>query len=197
VTIGTYAGLAATILGRPPRLGATRIVAVDGPSGTGKSVFAHRLAAAFPDAPPVVNTDDLLDGWDDQFTFWDRLNAWVLDPLRDGRPGRYLRYDWHRGGFGDEWVPVPPGPVLVLEGVSAARAAIRPELTYAVFVTAPRPLRLERTLRRDGEELRPHLEKWQDGEDRHFAADGTEAHADLVVDGTADTEPGTFVRVRD
>jgi uridine kinase len=189
----TFAGLAATILGRPPRLGATRLVAVDGPTGTGKTEFAHRLAAAFAERPPVVNTDDFLDGWDDQFTFWSRLEEWVLGPVRAGRPGRYRRYDWHRGRFGDEWIPVPAGPVLILEGVSAARVGIRPELTYAVFVTAPRDLRLARTLARDGEELRPYLEKWQIGEDRHFALDATRQYADLVVDGTASAAPGTFV----
>jgi uridine kinase len=193
VTTETYAGLAATILACPPRLGATRLVAVDGPSGTGKTVFASRLAAAFETAPPIVNTDDLLDGWDDQFTFWTRLEADVLGPLRAGRAGRYRRYDWRRHAFGDTWIPVPPAPVVILEGVSAARAAIRPELTFAVYVTAPRDLRLERTLRRDGEELRPHLERWQLGEDRHFAADDTEAQVDLVVDGTAYAPPGSYV----
>jgi uridine kinase len=196
VTGGTYAELAATILDRPPRLGRTRLVAVDGPSGTGKTVFARRLAAAFPEPPPIVNTDDFLDGWDDQFTFWPRLEGWVLGPVREGRAGRYRRYDWHRGRFGEAWTPVPAGPVLVLEGVSAARAAIRPELTYAVYVTAPRQLRLERTLRRDGEELRPYLQAWQAGEDRHFAADRTAAHADLVVDGTVEGPAGTYVPAR-
>jgi uridine kinase len=194
VTTETYAGLAATILARPPRLGATRLVAVDGPSGTGKSVFAGRLADAFEPAPPIVNTDDLLDGWDDQFTFWTRLEADVLRPLRAGRPGRYRRYDWTRRAFGDDWTSVPPANVVILEGVSAARAAIRPELTFAVYVTAPRELRLERTLRRDGEGLRPDLERWQRGEDRHFAEDDTAARVDLVVDGTVYARPGTYVR---
>jgi uridine kinase len=193
VTTETYAGLAATILARPPRLGATRLVAVDGPSGTGKTVFACRLAAAFEATPPIVNTDDLLDGWDDQFTFWTRLETEVLGPLRAGRAGRYRRYDWTRHAFGDAWIPVPPAPVVILEGVSAARAAIRAELTFAIYVTAPRDLRLERTLHRDGEELRPHLEKWQLGEDRHFAADDTAAQVDLVVDGTVYASPGTYV----
>lgn len=196
MTTGTYAGLAATIQGRRPRLGATRLVAVDGPSGVGKTVFARRLAAAFASPPPIVNTDDLLDGWDDQFTFWPRLEAQVLGPIRAGRPGWYRRFDWHRGRFGADRVDVPAGPVLVLEGVSAARTAIRPELTYAVFVTAPRALRLERTLARDGEQLRPRLETWQRAEDRHFEKDGTQAHADLVVDGTVDPGPGTYFPLR-
>jgi uridine kinase len=184
VPVETYADLAREILARPPRLGGTRLVAVDGPSGAGKTAFAGRLAAALGGAP-VMHTDHLLDGWDDQLTFWARLEKWVLAPLRAGRPGAYRRYSWVRQAFLPRWHPIPAAPVVILEGVSAARAAIRPELTYAVFVTAPPELCLARALRRDGERLRPYLETWQRGERRHFAADATAAHADLVVDGTA------------
>jgi hypothetical protein len=133
--------------------------------------------------PPVVHTDDLLDGWADQLTFWPRLEASVLGPLRVGRFGRYHRYDWHAGGFGEAWTPVPAAPVVLLEGVSAARATIRPELTLSIFLTAPADLCLARGLARDGAALRPYLEIWQRGEERHFAADATARHADLLVNG--------------
>ncbi|SCG59427.1 uridine kinase family protein [Micromonospora inositola] len=186
--VEAYAELARRVLARPARLGRTRMVAVDGPSGAGKTVFATRLAdalAALPGGgrPPVVRTDDLLDGWDDQLTFWPRLEERVLAPLRDGRPGAYRRYSWVRRCFLPRQVPVPVGPVLVVEGVSVARAAARPELTLSVFVTAPSPLRQSRALTRDGPEILPELRRWHAGERAHFAADGTEAAVDLVVDG--------------
>ncbi|WBB71093.1 hypothetical protein [Micromonospora sp. WMMD812] len=183
-----YADLARRVLAGPARLGRTRLVAVDGPSGAGKSRFATHLAdalAALPGGvrPPVVHTDDLLDGWDDQLTFWSRLEESVLAPLRAGRPGAYHRYSWVRRCFLPGVVPVPVGPVLVVEGVSAARAAARPELSLAVFVTAPAPLRLARAVARDGPEILPDLRRWHAGESAHFAADGTAERADLVVDG--------------
>ncbi|HEX8630193.1 MAG TPA: hypothetical protein VF755_18705, partial [Catenuloplanes sp.] len=134
VRLETYADLAARVLAGPARLGRCRLVAIDGPSAAGKSRFADRLAAAGDERPPVVHTDDLLDGWQDQLTFWPRLERWVLAPLRAGRPGRYRRYDWHERRFGDEWTVVPPVPVILLEGVSTARAVLRPELTVSVFV---------------------------------------------------------------
>lgn len=180
--VEAYAELAREVLTRPPRLGRTRLVAVDGPSGAGKTVFAERLADALNGAP-VVHSDDLLNGWGDQFTFWSRLEEWVLGPLRAGRPGRYRRYDWHRHEFAPEWTVVHAAPVVILEGVSVARGAIRPELTLAVFVTAPAHLRLDRALARDGATLLPYLEQWRRGEDLHFRADATAHHADLVVDG--------------
>ena len=184
----TFAGLAAYVMGRPPRLGDVRLVAVDGPSGAGKSRFALRLAKEL-DAP-VVCTDDLLDGWDDQFTFWTRLEESVLGPLRRGETASYRRYLWHRGEFDQATVSVEPAPVVLIEGVSAARRAIRPELSLAVYVTAPAELRLARALARDGDDslaFRAYLERWRLAEDRHFVDDETAAHADLVVDGAVET----------
>jgi uridine kinase len=203
----SFARLAERVRALPPRLGPVRLVAVDGPSGAGKTVFAARLAAA-AGGVPVVHTDDLLDGWDDQFTFWTRLEESVLAPLRAGRPGRYERYLWHRRRFGGAPVAVPPAGIVLLEGVSAARGVLRPELSLSVFVTAPADLRLRRAELRhvdtpgaaaaDRVALRSYLERWRAAEDRHFAADHTAEHVDLLVDGAPTAirhEDGRYVRL--
>jgi uridine kinase len=78
---------------------------------------------------------------------------------------------------------------VLLEGVSAARREIRPELTYAVFVDAPPELRWERAIARDGDDsvaYRKYLERWRAAEDTHFAVDDTAAQADLIVDGATE-----------
>ena len=191
--IRSYPELAGTIRARPARFGAIRLVAVDGPSGAGKSWFARRLGAHL--AALVVHTDDLLDGWDDQFTFWERLEESVLGPLRAGRTATYRRYQWDRGRFGGPPVIVEAAPVVLLEGVSAARRAIRPELSFVIFVDAPPRLRLSRAVARDGDDslaYRAYLERWRAAEDRHFAEDRTAAHADLIVDGAAETAEDRF-----
>ncbi|MFG1870782.1 uridine kinase family protein [Micromonospora arborensis] len=201
--VEAYAELARRVLAGPARLGRTRLVAVDGPSGAGKSRFAARLAEALAGLPggrpPVVHTDDLLDGWDDQVSFWPRLDEWVLAPLREGKSGAYRRYSWVRQRFLARPVPVPVAPVLVLEGVSAARAVVRPELTLAVFVTAPASLRLDRAVARDGPEILPEWRRWHVGERAHFAADDTVSRADLLVDGAPALPHDTdryYVRIR-
>ncbi|MGC9668955.1 uridine kinase family protein [Planosporangium sp. 12N6] len=198
-TVETFAGLAARVLDRPPRLGPVRLVAVDGPAGAGKSTFAARLAQALRAAgadTAEIHTDDLLDGWDDMLTFWPRFDRDVLVPLRDKQPGAYRCYDWHAGRFAGT-VPVPVPDVLVVEGVTSARAVIRPELTLAVFVTAPRELRLARALRRDGAGIEAELRRWFDTEAAHFAADRIADHADLLVDGAPGVQldpGGQYVR---
>ena len=192
----TFAALARQILERPPRLGPVRLVAVDGPSGAGKSRFATRLGKVAD--IPVVHTDDLLDGWDDQFSFWARLEEQVLDPLRHGRPATYLRYLWHRQAFGGNAVIVEPAAAVLLEGVTAARREIRPELSFSVFVTAPADLRWRRTLARDGRDdvdFRAYLERWRVNEDRHFVADATAAYVDLLVDGAAESDDDRYERL--
>jgi uridine kinase len=186
MTIERYADLARRVLDTPPRLGAVRLVAVDGPAGSGKTTFAARLAAelrASGASAAEIHTDDLLEGWTDMVSFWPRLTEWVLDPLRRGEPARYRRYDWVRGRFEDEWQPLPVPGVLVVEGVTSARAAVRPYLGLGVLVWAGRDLRLARGIARDGEALRPEWLRWMAAEDRHFAADDTARRADLVVDG--------------
>jgi uridine kinase len=190
---GTFAQLGAYAKKLEPRLGDVRLIAVDGPSGAGKTRFALRLAKQI-DAP-VVHTDDLLDGWDDQFTFWDRLEKRVLGPLRRGETAFYQRYRWDRGAFDPVPVRLDPVPVVIIEGASSARKVIRPDLSLIVFVDAPPDLRLARVLARDGDDslaFRAYLERWRLAENRHFADDRTRQHADLVVDGSAETTDDRF-----
>jgi hypothetical protein len=194
-----FADLADRILATPARLGPVRLVAVDGPAGAGKSTFAGRLAGALRAAGATVgelHTDDLLDGWADIVGFWPRLDSGVLEPLRTGRPGSYRRYDWHTAAFGAP-VPVPVPEVLVIEGVTSARAVIRPELTLSVFVTAPRDLRLVRGLARDGAHQEEPWLRWLVDEEAHFAADRTADHVDLLVNGAPEAQldpPDQYLR---
>ena len=181
--------LAERIRRLPPRFGTSRLVAIDGPSGAGKTWFAGRLGVAL-DAP-VIHTDHLLDGWDDQFTFWNRLEKQVLGPLRRGEPAEYQRYRWDLGGFGGAPLHIDWSPVILLEGVSAARRAIRDEASLIVFVEAPPELRLRRSIERDGDDsvaYRKYLERWRERETEHFAAEGTAASADVIVDGSGTVE---------
>jgi uridine kinase len=188
MTLERFADLAAKVMRKPAKLGPVRLVAVDGPSGAGKTTFAGSLARALRDKGATtaeIHTDDLLDGWADMVTFWPRFDRDVLDKLRHGLPGSYRRYDWHAARFA-ELVPVPVPDVLVVEGVTSARAAVRAELTLSVFVTAPGELRLARGLARDGREVGPQLSRWFADEEVHFVADQTVNHVDLLVDGAPD-----------
>ena len=159
---------------------ATRVVAVDGRGGAGKSTLAGRLARGLGAA--VVHTDDFAS-WENPSDWWPELLAQVLEPLARGEPATFVPNDW--GGPPKERVVVEPGGVVVLEGVTASREAFRPYLAFSIWVETPRELCLQRGLERDGEELRAHWEAWQAAEDRYIAAGRPQEHADVVVRGDA------------
>ncbi|GAA2347597.1 uridine kinase family protein [Dactylosporangium salmoneum] len=182
---GTYRELADLVLARPARLGAVRLIGVDGRAGSGKTTFARRLAAELGTRRrvTVLHTDDYLDGWSKLLIWQQRLREWVFEPFRRGEAGAYRQYDWERERLGDEWTSIEPPDVLVVEGVGSASVGMRPDLTLGVLVHAPRELRIRRGIERDGEALRDEWMRWMASEDGHFAEDKPSAAADVLVDG--------------
>jgi uridine kinase len=178
------AGLAALVAARPSRAGGTRIVAVDGRSGSGKTTLGARLREATGGV--LVQLEDLYDGWDGLQAGIDLAAREVVAPLAAGRPGSYRRYDWHAWSYAERH-DVPAGGTVVLEGVGACAAVLRPALTLAVWVEASVEVRRERAFARtaDGDAYVGHWDRWARQEDAYVAHDRPEAHADVVVDGAA------------
>ena len=127
-----------------------------------------------------MHTDDFAS-WANPLDWWPALIERVLEPLAAGVATRYLPNDW--GGPPKEPVTIEPGGIVIVEGVTAARAAFRPFLTFSVWVEAPRELRLHRGLERDGEEARAQWDAWMAAEDRYIEAEHPQTHADAVVAG--------------
>jgi uridine kinase len=164
---------------REPGAGSTHLVAVDGPSGAGKTTLAARLSDALGGAP-VVHMDDLYPGWDGLADAVPRAVEWIAGPLLRGEAARYRRFDWERQVYA-EWHTVPETPVVILEGVGSAARALSAVLTVTVWVDAPEQVRMARGIARDGEAYRPHWERWATQERAHFALDGTRDRADVTV----------------
>lgn len=166
---------------RPPRLGATTLIAVDGPSGSGKTRYAARLADAL--GATVVSTDDFAT-WDDPVSWWPRLRDDVLIPIEMGKTASYQRIEWSDGHpRPGSYRHVGRPEVLVVEGVSAGRRSIADRLSLLVWCEVPdETIRLERAVARDGEQARKHLLTWQAFERGWFAVDQTKARADVVDD---------------
>jgi uridine kinase len=186
------AGLAQRIRAAPPRLGATRLVCVDGPAGSGKTTFAARLAAVLGPDTAVLHMDDFYAGWTLSGAAA-RLAAGVLRPVAAGRSGAFHRYDWTAGRFGDRPTPVPVAPVLVVEGCGSSPREFDVWTTLRIWVEAPADLRLRRGLARDGADLEPEWRAWQREEAAHFAGEDTRARADVRVDGAAAGPDGTLL----
>jgi uridine kinase len=164
---------------RPPTLGSGRLVCVDGPAGSGKTTLATALGRHAPGAE-VVHTDELLQGWAGLPGLAASVEE-MLRPLAQDRTGRWTRWDWLAG----EWAEtheVAPAPLLVVEGTGSWSPAVADLVSVLVWVEAPTDARLERGLRRDGEQMRPQWEQWREDEDDLHSRLGTREAADLRVD---------------
>ena len=176
------AEIAAAIATREPVNG-IRIVGVDGPSGSGKSHLAARLSELL--VAPIVEIDDFVS-WDHFADWWPRFDAQVLTPLLAGRDATYRARDWTDwyGSTLDGWKTQRWAPTVIFEGVTCTRRETVGRLCYAVWVEAPRDLRLARGMARDttfaGKEAL--WERWMREEDVFFAADCTRERADIIVD---------------
>jgi uridine kinase len=177
-SVRSFAELAARVHATP---GPVRLVGVDGGGAAGKTTFAQRLARSLGDVP-VVHTDDFASH-DEPMQWWPGFLEQVVDPLLAGRPATFRPYDWTARRRRSDPTVVAVAPAVVIEGVGAMRAAWRDRLALRVWVEAPRALRLERGVARDGEALLGFWQQWQRDEDAYFTAEQPAVHADLVVDG--------------
>ena len=174
--------LAELLLARPPRCGRTRVIAIDGPAGSGKTTMAEALRVELADqglSTAVMHMDDMYAGWtglDEELA--PRVEQQVLAPLAAGRPARWQRYDWHAGRF-DRWETFEPPDVLVMEGCGSGALPHAAYTSLLVWVEAPYDERVRRGLTRDGEQVEPLWMGWMEHEQAYFASHGTRARAEV------------------
>ena len=172
------ADLASRLLGSHARTGATRVLGIDGRSGSGKTTVAARLARLL--GAPVVQLEYLYPGW---FGLHDGIHLLVSDvlgPLRAGRPATVPSWDWYAMAWAEPAELAPP-PVLVVEGVGACAWPVRPYLSLSVWVDLPDDVRLERARSRDWTTYEEHWDVWAAQEELLLRDDDTPNQVDVVL----------------
>ncbi|MEJ7636031.1 4-amino-4-deoxy-L-arabinose transferase [Aeromicrobium sp.] len=172
-----YDDIVTLIASRQPVCGSTKVVAVDGPSGAGKTDLVAGLAAVT--GATVLHLDDIYPGWHG-LAATPPMIAGVLGAIAVGEIGSVHRWSWVRDRPGP-LLRVAPAPLLILDGVGSGAGIIRPHLSALLWLEAPAGVRKRRALARDGDTYRPFWDVWAAQESRHFAAEQTRRHADIVI----------------
>jgi len=162
------------------RAGPTRVVAIDGRSGAGKTLLASRIRIQL-DAP-VVSLEDLYGGWDGLEHGIDLLVSEVLVPLADERPASVPRYDWLTREWAEPVLLEPP-ELLIVEGVGAGARRAATFVSLLVWLEAAPAARKKRALDRDRDALAPYWDMWAAQEDAMLDRERTPERADVVIDG--------------
>jgi uridine kinase len=158
------------------------LVGIGGRGGAGKSTLAGLIPGA-----QVVGTDEFWDGSEFELS---RLRREVVDPLLEASVAHFHGFDWDAKRKAPTPRVVRPEGVVVIEGVCALHRMFRDAYDVRVWVDAPRELRLERGLARDGEAARERWETvWMPSEQRYIERDDPIPSAHVIVDGSGGAAP--------
>jgi cytidylate kinase len=178
----------------PASGGHTRVLALEGRSGAGKTTLAAELAAVAPDST-VVHLDAICPGWDGLAATPGLLVEQLLEPLSTGRPAGYQRWDWDADRAAERQPVEPTGSLLLLEGIGGGARVCAPYVAALLWLDAPASLRRSRALTRDGDIYAPNWQRWADQEQTYLDTERPWQRADLVLDGAAGPTPSGGVCV--
>ena len=159
-------------------------MAINGHSSSGKTSLSRQLAGVLPDCS-VLHTDDL--AWHHGVFAWDELliND-VLPVLRDGRALDYRPPAWIARGRDGAITLAGNRQFVIIEGVGASQASVRPYLDVIIWVATAQSVRESRDEVRvaAGEISATSYANWMAEENAYMAAERPWEHADLLVDGS-------------
>lgn len=171
----------------------TLIVGVDGCTGAGKSAFVNKLlkidktiiVVHMQDFTIPLNHRDKeeLLGRDNNKNFdWERLRDQLLIPLAKNKEGKYQRYDIKSDTL-KEWIRVPIGGVVLIEGIYSMRREIFEYYDYRIFVECDDDERISRFNERNRGKVDVD-EALLLNENKYVAVHKLFDKADLVIDST-------------
>jgi uridine kinase len=197
----------------PPAVGQTPVlVGVDGPDGSGKTIFADELAAAIGriDRPALrICLDDFhntrqvryrrgrhspVGFWLDSYNY-PRFLADVLDPLsRSGQPTyRAAAHDLETDVVLDPpWQRAPDRCVVVVDGLFLHRDGLADRWDWSVFLDVPFSVTASRMAARDGtspDPDHPSMRRYVDAQQIYVTECRPAMRATIVIDNAVVDAP--------
>ncbi len=172
------------------------VIAIDGPSCSGKSILA--TAVALRSGASVLEGDDFYRhtlpslsaaqraamsdaAVVDAVIDWQRLLAEALLPLRAGQPAVFQPYDWDADdGRLAPPKTIPAADLVIVEGVYAARPELADLTDLAVYLGVDPQVRAQRYVGREDD---PDWQRfWERGEAHYFSVVRPPAGFDIQLD---------------
>ncbi len=175
------------------------VIAIDGPSCSGKSILATAVALRFGAA--VLEGDDFYrdtlpslsaaqrEAMSDAAVVdavidWERLRDEGLLPLRAGHAATFQPYDWGaNNGRLASAKTVPAAKLIIVEGVYAARQELAALIDFAVYLGIDPDVRAKRYAQREDDPGWRGF--WERGEVYYFSDVRPPASFDLQLDAEA------------
>ncbi len=172
--------------------GVTTFVGIDGCGGAGKTTLAFGLQILDPSIQ-IAHMDQFDLPFNQRMELspqkkpigadsdWKRLASEVLIPLREGRAADFEVYSWDLDKMHGRKIIKPFG-IVIVEGVYAIRDELKDFYDLTIWLDVPKEVRLERGLKRDGEDKRERwLFDWIPMEDRYVEVQKPHLRADIIL----------------
>ena len=175
------------------------VIAIDGPSSSGKSILATALALRsgaavlegddfYRDTLPslsVAQREAMSDAAVvDAVIDWERLRDEGLLPLRAGHPATFQPYEWGaNNGRLASAKTIPAAKLIIVEGVYAARPELADLIDFAIYLGIDPDVRAKRYAQREDDPGWRGF--WERGEVYYFSDVRPPASFDLQLDAEA------------
>lgn len=168
------------------------IIAIDGPSASGKSAFANHITKSFD--CNVFHMDDFFLPADRKTkerlavpggnVDWERFKETVMEKIITDQPFTYETYNCKTGEYTTTDV-IQPKKLSIVEGVYSMHPELIKYYDYTIFLDVRRPKQLERlTKRSNAGTLAKFKNEWIPLEDKYFDAYNGRANAKFSFDTT-------------
>ena len=169
----------------------TPVVLIDGRAGSGKSLFASKLAENYfaenRQAARIVRLDDLYPGWEGLVAGSVYAREQILEPISAGKKASWQIWDWDKSSrgasneAGNGFREFSGGTALILEGCGALSKASAPLASLTIWIAADDATRRKRFTERDGGRFDEHWGVWAAQEEEFYEAEKSQGLAELVI----------------
>ena len=169
----------------------TPIVLIDGRAGSGKSLFATKLAESYfsenRQAARIVRLDDLYPGWEGLVAGSVYARESIIEPIAAGKEASWQIWDWEKGvrgassEAGNGFREFSGGTALIVEGCGVLSKSSAPMVSLRLWIEADSTKRRLRFSERDQGKFDEYWGVWAAQEEDFYASERSSELADLVI----------------